>query len=101
LHDDPLGPQEFLSGRRQPPERAPRFPGHWAEPDLTSPAPTSHAWTVLGVPPGTTTDEIKRAYRRLARTVHPDLHPHATDDERRALEARFAEITDAYRQLVA
>jgi curved DNA-binding protein CbpA len=56
---------------------------------------------VLGVPPGADVDSIKRAYRRLARTVHPDLHPGATDQERRALEVRFAEITEAYRSLVA
>jgi curved DNA-binding protein CbpA len=55
----------------------------------------------LGVAPGTDVAEIKRAYRRLARTVHPDLHPQATDEERRALEARFVVINDAYRALVA
>jgi curved DNA-binding protein CbpA len=44
---------------------------------------------------------IKRAYRRLARAVHPDLHPEATLEERRALAARFSEITEAYRTLVA
>lgn len=44
---------------------------------------------------------LKRAYRRLARMVHPDLHPGATAEERRALEVRFAEITEAYRALVA
>jgi curved DNA-binding protein CbpA len=59
------------------------------------------AWRVLGLPPGSDSAEIKRAYRRLARTVHPDLHPGATDAERRALEARFHEITEAYRALVA
>ena len=56
---------------------------------------------MLGVAPGTPEVEIKRAYRRLARELHPDLHPHATDDERRSLEARFAEVTAAYRTLVA
>jgi DnaJ-class molecular chaperone len=43
--------------------------------------------------------EIKRAYRRLARSLHPDLHPEATDEQRRVLSAKFAEVTDAYRAL--
>ena len=37
----------------------------------------------------------------LVRTVHPDLHPGASDEERRALKARFVEIIDAYRALGA
>ena len=98
LHDDPLGPVDFLRGRRRARHRgAADFPG---DTDATASA-AARAFDVLGIQPGTSGDEIKRAYRRLARTVHPDLHPHATDDERRALEARFAAITDAYRQLVA
>lgn len=91
--DPPLAPQEFLHGRRRLRERA--FP---------TPPPESHAsssWRVLGLAPGAQVDEIKRAYRRLARAVHPDLHPGASDEERRALQARFVEITDAYRALVA
>jgi molecular chaperone DnaJ len=59
------------------------------------------AWRVLGLTPGAEVAEIKRAYRRLARAVHPDLHPGASDDERRALQTRFAEVTEAYRLLVA
>jgi curved DNA-binding protein CbpA len=43
--------------------------------------------------------EIKQAYRRLARAVHPDLHPDATDGERRVLAARFHALTEAYRVL--
>ena len=44
----------------------------------------------------------KRAYRQLARNYHPDLHPQATEDERRASTERFAlEVTAAYQTLVA
>jgi DnaJ domain len=94
--DPPLAPHEFLHGRRRLRERGgAQFPS-------PPPAPREQtSWHVLGLPPGSRVDEIKRAYRRLARTVHPDLHPGATDEERRALQARFVEITDAYRALVA
>jgi curved DNA-binding protein CbpA len=44
---------------------------------------------------------VKQAYRRLVREYHPDLHPAASYEERRALSARFAEVTAAYRALVA
>ena len=35
---------------------------------------TEHARALLGVNEGASTDEIKRAYRGLMRTVHPDKH---------------------------
>lgn len=46
------------------------------------------AFRVLGLDRSASPDEIKRAYRALAKTCHPDLHP--------GLEARFREITEAY-----
>jgi|HubBroStandDraft_1064217.scaffolds.fasta_scaffold183885_1 hypothetical protein len=88
----PLGPGEFLHGRRRARERA----GH-----LAPASSDGSAWQVLGVEPGTRAEEIRRAYRRLARQLHPDLHPEATDEERRALSVRFAEVSEAYRTLVA
>ncbi|HXN34221.1 MAG TPA: J domain-containing protein [Polyangiaceae bacterium] len=99
LHAFPLDAREFLHGRRRARERgSPRWEGDGApSPPVAAPS----AWRVLGLPPGTEVAEIKRAYRRLARTVHPDLHPEATEDQRRALEARFVVITEAYRALVA
>jgi len=92
LHASPLGPREFLAGRRR------------ARARLEGPMPAERddtPWAVLGIAPGADDAEIKRAYRRLARTVHPDLHPGVTEAQRRALEARFSEITRAYRSLVA
>ncbi len=56
---------------------------------------------MLGLAPGARVDDIKRAYRRLARSLHPDTHPTATDAERRALQERFVQVTEAYRTLVA
>jgi molecular chaperone DnaJ len=59
------------------------------------------AYRALGVSFGADANEVKRAYRRLVRTYHPDLHPDATHDERKTLAAKFAEVTAAYRSLVA
>ena len=48
-------------------------------------------YEVLGIEPGATLDEVKRAYRGLAKALHPDAHP---GDE--AAANRFREVTEAY-----
>jgi len=109
LVDDPLRPPEFLSGRRRGRDRhtgatpatpaarrsSPRADGPSVDPRQLA------ALRVLGVAPGADALAIKRAYRQLARNYHPDLHPQASDDERRALAERFVEVTAAYQTLVA
>jgi DnaJ-domain-containing protein 1 len=62
--------------------------------------PRRAAMRVLGLEDASDPDAIKRAYRRLARAVHPDLQPGADAERRRALERRFAELTAAYEALV-
>lgn len=48
-------------------------------------------YEILGVARAATTDDIRKAYRRLAKTLHPDLNPGD-----KAAEARFKEVAGAY-----
>jgi molecular chaperone DnaJ len=50
-------------------------------------------YAILGVRKDATPEEIKRAYRRLARQLHPDVNPDAETQE------RFKEVTSAYEVL--
>ncbi len=57
------------------------------------------AGQLLGVDPAADRDTIKRAFRQLARLRHPDMHPSASHERRRALETEFARLTSAYKAL--
>lgn len=70
---------------------------------VAAPAPSASqraARRVLGLGSDADRAQVKRAYRRLARALHPDLRPAAGERERRELERKLAEINRAYRTLV-
>ena len=52
-------------------------------------------YSVLGVQPGASDAEIRRAYRRLARRHHPGINPGD-----RAAEVLFQRISAAYETLI-
>lgn len=56
--------------------------------------PRKDYYAILGVSPDASPEDIKRAFRRLARETHPDANP---DDP--SAEARFREVAEAYEVL--
>ncbi len=54
----------------------------------------SDYYQILGVPPGASDDEIKKAYRRLAKQHHPDVNKGD-----KAAEEKFKDISEAYNVL--
>ena len=54
----------------------------------------ANPYETLGVNPKAKQDEIKSAYRKLAKTFHPDLNP-----GNKKAESRFKDITSAYDQV--
>src|SRR5579864_2297021 len=51
-------------------------------------------YAVLGVKPDATLQEIKRAYRQLARLHHPDLNKAALDDHIKRLNEAYEVLRD-------
>ena len=56
---------------------------------------------VLGVAKNATREDIKKAYRNLAKKYHPDKANHLGEEFRALAEKRFKEIQEAYQILIA
>jgi DnaJ-domain-containing protein 1 len=75
-----------------------------AEPESSTTTPRTDnekkdPYTVLGVGRNATVDEIKKAYRRLVNTYHPDKVNHMGEEFQKLAEIKFKEIQEAYQQL--
>lgn len=57
---------------------------------------TDSAYKILGVDPNASDEEVKKAYREMAKKNHPDLVSNLGDEVRQAAEKKFQEINAAY-----
>ncbi|HOB64962.1 MAG TPA: DnaJ domain-containing protein, partial [Clostridia bacterium] len=53
-------------------------------------------YEILGVSKDASADEIKSAYRKLAKKYHPDLYTNATESQKAEAEKKFKEVQYAY-----
>jgi len=54
-------------------------------------------YDILGISRDASADEVKDAYRRLARKYHPDMNP---DKDKKEAEEKFKELSEAYEVLM-
>jgi DnaJ-class molecular chaperone len=69
-------------------------------PDIELTGDLAGAYMKLGLPPGCTADEVKKAYRRLMKSFHPDKAANLGEPERIQFEERSKELNRAYSDIV-
>ncbi|MBN2616326.1 MAG: molecular chaperone DjiA [Bacteroidales bacterium] len=57
---------------------------------------TDSAYTILGIKHDATEEEIKTAYREMAKKYHPDKVSHLGEDVKKAAEEKFQSVNEAY-----
>ncbi|WP_290699592.1 DnaJ domain-containing protein [Lacinutrix sp.] len=58
-----------------------------------------NAYKILGITKSATNNEIKKAYRNMAKKYHPDKVEHLGDEHKKGAEDKFKQVQKAYEQL--
>ena len=91
--------RETRQGPREDPHRESQRESPRDTPPPTPVAPPSPALGVLGLGTGASKAEVAAAYRRMARTYHPDKVAGESQEVREFAEERMKEINAAHAQL--
>ncbi len=60
---------------------------------------TNAAYSILGISPNATEDEIKKAYRKMAVEYHPDKVSYLGEDVQKSAKEKFQKISHAYESI--
>jgi DnaJ-domain-containing protein 1 len=105
---DRLDSQEIPHGRpkqkvREEEPKKPSFEDYYSTASLFEPVAEvldeDDPYTVLGVPPSATWEEIMKAHRRLAKMFHPDRLTDMSKEEQARGEVRIRDLNIAYMEL--
>lgn len=61
----------------------------------------SDPYEVLGLFPGASLEQVKKAHRKLAKRYHPDRFANASEPERREAESKMILVNGAYDELLS
>lgn len=95
----PLRPEEYLKGRPRARDRASAGAAFRAPELDPNEVVRRRDLELLGLDPSADQQTIRSAFRRLARTTHPDRFPRAQPDKVEVLRQRFADLSAAYHRL--
>jgi DnaJ like chaperone protein len=57
------------------------------------------AYKILEISPNATDEEVKKAYRTMAKKFHPDRLSHLGEEYQKAAKEKFQEIANAYEKI--
>ena len=60
---------------------------------------TENAYKILEIDKSASVDEIKKAYRKMAKKYHPDRLIHLGKEHQKGAEEKFRQVQEAYEQL--
>jgi curved DNA-binding protein CbpA len=60
---------------------------------------TTDPYAVLGVPHNASQEQVRRAYHRLAKRYHPDLHPDAPSEQMRRVNQAWQTLSSPVRKM--
>lgn len=60
---------------------------------------SENAYKILEIEKGATVDEIKKAYRKMAKKYHPDKVIHLGKEHQKGAEEKFRQVQEAYEQI--
>jgi len=56
-------------------------------------------YKILEIEPTATNEEVKKAYRKMARKFHPDMVSHLGEDFRKVANEKFRKVNEAYEKI--
>jgi DnaJ like chaperone protein len=60
---------------------------------------TDSSYKILEIEPTATDDEVKKAYRKMAKKYHPDKVSHLGEEFRKTAEDKFTKVNEAYERI--